>query len=701
MKSRTLMDIAGVLLFPALLLPVRLAAQELGCEALATSVVHPVPLINQPLVPGAARPGGAGFVLTVNGTGFVSGSVVHWNGSPRATTFESQSRLTASILASDIAKAGSSRVTVISPGPAGGTSNVVFFETTRATSSVALSTSMVRVGSSPTWAAVGDFNGDGKLDLAVANAGSKSVSVLLGNGDGTFKVPLNFGAPAPQSVAVGDFNGDGKLDLVVANLASGNVSIRLGNGDGTFRAPVNYATGDSPNTIAVGDFNGDGKLDLAVVNGGNDTGVSSVSILLGNGNGTFHAAGKYPVSFGNSIAVGDFNRDGKLDLAVASFGDSSASVFLGNGDGTFQTAVDYSADNASTSVAVGDFNGDGKLDLAVANIVSNSGLGDVSVLLGNGDGTFKPAVNYGAGSNPSAVAVGDFNGDGKLDLAVANYGGYGNVASVSVLLGNGNGTFQPATEYVGVGSFPPSLAVGDFNSDGRIDMAVANPGNSTVAVLLQPRLVSGLNAILEPTNVTFAATQLVGTTSPVLPIQLSNYGTMTLSIAGITTSSDFSQTHNCGSSVAPGASCTVDVALKPTQGGAQTGTLSVTDDAPGSPHTVSLNGTSTVVELNPPSLSFGCVTLCLGPLGCHCYCSQPRTTTLTNVGQTALDITDITITGPFSLGNTCPVSVGAGQSCTLTVDWLRTTGGGEISVNDNGGGSPQNVSLFGEKRCSP
>src|SRR5207253_6982357 len=184
------------------------------------------------------------------------------------------------------------------PSPGGGTSNLVFFEITRPTSSVALSASSVHAGSNPTSAAVGDFNGDGKLDLAVANAGSKNVSVLLGNGDGTFKAPVNFGAPGPQSVAVGDFNGDGNLDLAVANLSSGNVSIRLGNGDGTFRAPVNYATGDTPNTIAVGDFNKDGKLDLAVVNGGNGKGLCRVRLLLGNGGGPFQDGGNYPLSFG-------------------------------------------------------------------------------------------------------------------------------------------------------------------------------------------------------------------------------------------------------------------------------------------------------------------------------------------------------------------------------------------------------------------
>ena len=308
-------------------------------------------------------------------------------------------------------------------------------------------------------------------------------------------------------------------------------------------------------------------------------------------------------------------------------------------------------------------------------------------------------MNYGAGSNPSAVAVGDFNGDGKLDLAGSNLGGYGNVASVSVLLGNGNGSFQPAVEYIGVGSNPSSLAVGDFNSDGRLDMVVADPTGSTVAVLLQPRLVSGLNAILEPSRLAFATTQLVGTASSGLPVQLSNYGTMTLTIFGISTSGDFNQTHTCGSSLAAGASCTIYVAFKPTQGGTRVGQLSVTDDAAGSPQTISLSGTGTAVELSPTSLRFACfIHQFPAP---HCVCSLPETTTLTNVGRTALDITGITISGPFSQTNTCNASMPAGSSCNINVTWSRSTGGGAVSVSDNGGASPQTVSLFGNKLCSP
>ena len=650
MKRKLMVAISDVTLIFALALPSHLAAQEQEGEMAITSTENPVPLINQPLVPDATRPGGAGFSLTVNGTGFVSGSVVKWNGSTRATTVVGRSQLKATIFSTDIAKAGTAWVKVANPSPGGGTSNLVFFEITRPTSSVALSASSVHAGSNPTSAAVGDFNGDGKLDLAVTNAG---------------------------------------------------VSILLGNGDGAFRAPVTYATGNSPSSVAVGDFNRDGKVDLAVANSGASNGVASVSVLLGRGDGTFNPAVNYSGGFGSlSLAVGDFNRDGKLDLVEANFSTGNVTILLGNGNGTFQAPRSYGTNGAPTSVAVGDFNRDGKLDLVVANLVNNSGgAGSMGVLLGNGDGTFQPVVNYGLGSNPDSVAIGDFNGDGKLDLAVANSGGYGNPASMKLLLGNGNGTFQPALEFVGAGSpNPSSLAVGDFIGHGRLDVAVAD--GSTVATLLQPPLVSGVNAFL-PASLMFGTTQLVGTISPVQPVLLVNYGTLTLSITSISTNGDFIQSHTCGSSLGAGSSCTIYVAFKPSQGGARTGILSVTDDAPGSPQTVSLTGMGTVVELAPTSLSFGCYFACHLILGCHCYCSGSKTTTLTNVGRAALNITDVMISGPFSLGNACPANLGAGQSCGLTVGWQRVSGNGEISISDNGGASPQTVFLSGTKQCSP
>ena len=658
----------------------------------ASTAENPVPLIYQPLSPDAVVPGGLAFKLTVNGTGFVSGSTVKWNGSARATNFVSDSKLTATVLATDIVSFNTASVTVVNPSPGGGASNVVFFETTRPTSSVALSiTSELAAGSGPDSVAVGDFNGDGKLDLAVANSGSNDVSVLLGNGDGTFQTALHSSVGvSPVSVAVGDFNGDGKLDLVVVNNGSNDVSVLLGNGDGTFQTALySPLVGVNPVSVAVGDFNGDGKLDLVVVNSFSN----NVSVLLGNGDGTFQTALDFDTGAGPvSVAAGDFNADGRLDLVVANFAAGNVGVLLGNGDGTFQPAVNYGAGPLPVSVAVGDFNGDGKLDLAVANqSAGNAGPSMVGVLLGNGDGTFQPAVEYGAGSDTdsSSVALGDFNGDGNLDLAVANSG---STNRVSILLGNGDGTFQSAVDYAGGSSL---LAVGDFNGDGRLDTAVVDRASSTVSVLLQPGLVSGVNAILSPTSLTFA-TQLVGTTSPVQSVLLSNYGTTTLSIAGIAATNNFSETDTCGSSLAAGASCTISVTFTPSVQGNLSGTLSITDDAAGSPQTVSFSGTGTVVELAPTHLSFGCYSFRNIITGTYaCICSRAQTVTLTNAGATTLIINGITITGPFSQANNCGTSVGAGQSCTITVDWSHSEGVGVLSVSDNGGGSPQSVSLSG------
>jgi hypothetical protein len=347
-------------------------------------------------------------------------------------------------------------------------------------------------GGLPVSVAVGDFNGDGKLDLAVVNYWINNVSVLLGKGDGTF-LPAGSSDTGyhPLCVAVGDFNGDGKPDLAVANYSypftNGSVSVVLGNGDGTFQPALNFLAGSGPCSVAVGDFNGDGLLDLAVANSSDYYGNrSGVSVLLGNGDGTFQPALNYAAgSEFTAVAVGDFNGDGKQDLAVANsnylYTNGSVSVLLGQGDGTFQFAGSYAAGYYPHSVAVGDFNNDGIFDLAVANYLTNS----VSVLLGKGDGTFQPAVNYPTGPSPSSVAVGDFNGDGKLDLAVANAGSWPffSDGSVSVLLGKGDGTFQATVNYA-AGTRPSSVAVGDFNGDGFPDLAVANFGSNDVSILL-------------------------------------------------------------------------------------------------------------------------------------------------------------------------------------------------------------------------
>jgi hypothetical protein len=581
----------------------------------AATPENPVPLINQPLSPDAVVSGEGGVTMTVDGTGFVSGSVVNWNGKPRVTSFVSASKLTATVLATDIATFNAASVTVFNPPPGGGTSNVVFFEITRPTSAVALNTpANFNAGPSPLSVATGDFNGDGKLDLVATNFNANNVSVLLGNGDGTFQAAVDYGVGlGPHSVVVGDFNGDGKLDLAVANMIGNNVSVLLGKGDGTFQVATVYNTGSAPSSVTVGDFNRDGQLDLVVANEQSN----NVSVLLGNGDGTFQAALNYPAGlWSSSVAAGDFNGDGNLDLAVANLGANNVSILLGNGDGTFQPAVNYVAGSACQSVAIGDLNGDGKLDLAVVNVTTN----DISILLGNGDGTFQVATNYSVGTQPQSLALGDLNGDGSVDVAVAN----NSTRNVSILLGNGDGTFQPSVNY-DAGTPSQSVAVGDLNGDGRLDVAVANGASSTVSVLLQPGLVSGPNATWSFPSLTFG-TQVVGTVSPAQSIVLINYGTATLNITSIAASAAFSET-NCGSSLSAGASCTIQVSFSPSAQGAVNGTLTVTDDTPGNPQTVSLSGTGTTsaakgsCEANsnvPHRLTGNCITPEVGPIVQEC-----------------------------------------------------------------------------------
>jgi hypothetical protein len=307
------------------------------------------------------------------------------------------------------------------------------------------------VGEWPTGLAAGDFNGDGILDLAVANAwdpGSLSgppcqqcaadgVSVLLGNGDGTFKPSVYYAAASGTAwVSAYDFNGDGKLDIVATAWFAGQVSILLGNGDGTFQPPLNFPAGIVPHSVAIGDFDGDGKADMAVGN----LYSSDVSVLLGNGDGTFRSGVTLKVpSMPHSIAMGDFNHDGKLDLATANES-GSVSILLGEGDGRFKAAVTYNSGTDTTSVVTEDFNGDGILDLAAANAGSTPTEGvSISLFLGNGDGTFKtPAHYYTGGPGSNAVVAAHFtNNDGFLDLAVAHF-----LSDVTMLYGNGTGTFS-------------------------------------------------------------------------------------------------------------------------------------------------------------------------------------------------------------------------------------------------------------------
>ncbi len=381
------------------------------------------------------------------------------------------------------------------------------------------------VGTTPTFILTGDFNGDGKIDLAVGNAGSNNVSILLGNGDGTFKAAMNSPAgTSPQQMAAGDFNGDGKLDLVIINSGDGAavlgvLNILLGKGDGTFQAPATIAADKYPAQLAVADFNEDKNLDLVV----GDSTDGGVTLLLGKGDGTFQpGAVILPSAVGvSAIAVGDFNGDKHADVVVGRLGPVPRSVgsvalalslLVGNGDGTFQASVPIgvigqpsdpfhvSITVSSPHLVAADFNGDGKLDLAVRygkhdqvsppcggvpcpNLFSD----DTNIFLGNGDGTFAGGGQVASFRFLSAgnLSAGDFNADGKLDLVTPHFG------NGMLGLGHGDGTFlflNQVNPWTGLGPF---VAVAELNGAAPPDLIVTDPANNAVVVIVNHSPTSG------------------------------------------------------------------------------------------------------------------------------------------------------------------------------------------------------------------
>ena len=345
--------------------------------------------------------------------------------------------------------------------------------------------SPVAAGSNPAGVATADFNGDGIPDLVVANRFSNNISVFLGDSSGGYTNvhgTLFATGTNPVNIVAGDFNGDGAMDLAVTNALSKSVTVLLGNGAGAFTEVTGspFVIGTTPRGIVMGDFNGDGKLDLAISNSGDAT----VTVLLGDGAGGFTASPGSPYAVGTlpfGIATGDFNGDGKLDLAVVNRTSQNVTVLLGDGSGGFSqvTGSPFAVGTSPFGIAVGDFDGNGTLDLAV----SNSGSASVTLLLGSGMGSFTPASNspFAVGNSPYGLVAGDFDGDGKLDLAVANDAD----KSVTVLRGTGTGSFTVATgSPLATGAGPLGITTGDFNGDGILDLAVIGSTDNTMTVLL-------------------------------------------------------------------------------------------------------------------------------------------------------------------------------------------------------------------------
>jgi hypothetical protein len=356
------------------------------------------------------------------------------------------------------------------------------------------------VGVDPRAVTVADFNNDGKPDLAVVNQGpsssQSSLSVLLGNGNGTFQAAittnlLNSG-PATgnaESLAVGDFNGDGLPDVALntAGPAGAAVEVLLGKGDGSFQPNhLILPVAQTPLSVAAGDFDGNGALDLVTANSN-----GTVSVLLGNGGGSFRPRTDLTVGGSpHSVAVGDFNRDGRLDVVTAQQLTDTVSVLVGHGDGTFARPQVFAASGQNftpQSMALGDVNGDGKVDVVIKSVSSlDSDAFQIGVLLGSGDGTFQaPLLGSAQPGGSGDLVLGDFNNDGRIDAAVADQLGSSS-GNLSVFAGNGDGTFQSLIrlDLLTGGNDPVGVTAADLNGDGLVDLVSANGSSSTVSVLL-------------------------------------------------------------------------------------------------------------------------------------------------------------------------------------------------------------------------
>ncbi len=455
------------------------------------------------------------------------------------------------------------------------------------------------VGANPAGLAVGDFNDDGRLDIATANSDSDDVSFLLGNGNGTFRAAYSFGVgKSPMFLATGDLNRDGTLDVAVAETGANRVSILFGKGNGLFDQPVPYPSGQGPTSLSLGDVDRDGDLDMIVVNSGrfgNDP-PFSWAVLLNRGRGAFVPAQRFEEPghdglFPTGVSLADLNDDGLPDVTVTwsqpgwRTPNGYVSVLRNQGRGTFAPWQTIQAGFTLSAVTQTDLDDDGTPDLMVTSLFTDS----VNVLLQIGPGRYTKPAALDVGFGPVALACDDLDGDGHRDLIAANR----TSRSASILLGRGDGSFQPAGHYA-VGANPTAMGIEDFDNDGLPDIVTANGGSDDVSVLLSGKAVIP-SLLLSADTIRFSEDAGVPA-HRTLPLTVSNVGLGSLRIAGVALEGPDSQAFSveqgscAGAILTMGELCALHIHFKGAEPGMHHALLRIFDNAPGGPRIVTLNG---------------------------------------------------------------------------------------------------------------